>query len=63
MLFTFVFLVVGALLFTGISPSDRSETTHIVGGASFLSLGLLNLWFALRNWLKWKHEYKEYRKE
>jgi hypothetical protein len=52
-LFTFIFLGVGGALLTGdISRPDTSQTARIVGGASFLSMGLLNLWFALKNWLK-----------
>jgi hypothetical protein len=63
-LFGLIFLAIGGRLFSGdISRPDTNQSAYIVGGAAFLSLGLLNLWFALKNRLKWKREYKEYRNE
>jgi hypothetical protein len=52
-----------ALLNDGISKSGLSQTTQVISGAAFLSLGLISAWFTVRNWLKWRREYKEYRNE
>jgi len=58
----FLFLVLGAaLLNDGLSTSDVAQTGKILGGASFLSLGLVTLWFGIKNWWKWRTVYKEYR--
>ena len=63
-LFGLTFVVIGGALLTGdISQTDTSQTARLVGGASFFSLGLLNLWFALKNWLKWKRDCREYRND
>jgi hypothetical protein len=57
-------LTIGATLFAdGSYVSDSSQTARIIGGATFLSAGLASMWFALKNWLKWKRFYKEYRDE
>jgi hypothetical protein len=58
------FLVIGtALLNDGISKSDLSQTSTIISGAAFLSFGLMSTLFAVKNWLKWRRECKEYRGE
>jgi predicted acyl esterase len=60
----FLFLTAGAmLLYDGFSTSDLTQTTKVIGGASFLSLGLVGLWFHVKNWWKWRTVYKEYRNE
>jgi hypothetical protein len=57
-------LTIGAaLLNDGISKSGPSQTAQFMSGAAFLSLGLVSSWFAVKNWLKWRREYKEYRNE
>jgi hypothetical protein len=60
----FLFLIAGAtLLYDGFSTSDLTQTAKVIGGASFLSLGLVGLWFHVKNWRKWRTVYKEYRNE
>lgn len=60
----FLFLVVGSvLLFDDLSISDVTQTGAIIGGATFLSLGLITLWIGVKNWWKSKITYREYRKE
>jgi hypothetical protein len=62
--FALTFLVIGtALLNDGISKSDLDQTATIISGAAFLSFGLISTWFAVKNWLKWRRVYKEYRGE
>jgi hypothetical protein len=57
-------LTIGAaLLNNGISKSGLSQTAQVISGAAFLSLGLISSWFTVKNWLKWRREYKEYRDE
>jgi hypothetical protein len=63
-LFSVIILTIGAaLLYDGISTSGPSQTASTISGAAFVSLGLMSIWFALKNWLKWKRAYKEYRNE
>jgi hypothetical protein len=52
-----------ALLADGSYKSDASQSARIIGGAAFLSAGLAGIWFALKNWLKWKRVDKEYGNE
>jgi len=60
----FLCLTVGALLlYDGVSTPDLTQTAKVIGGASFLSLGSVGLWFGVKNWLKWRSIYKEYRNE
>ena len=60
----FLFFVIGAaLLYDGVSTSDLTQTAKIIGGASFLSLGLVSLWIGVKNWWKGRTDYKEYGKE
>jgi hypothetical protein len=60
----FLCLTVGALLlYDGVSTPDLTQTAKVIGGASFLSLGSVALWFGVKNWLKWRSIYKEYRNE
>jgi hypothetical protein len=62
--FAFILIVVGGMLLTGDqSPASQTQPIYILGGAASLSLGTISLWFVLRNWLKWKREYKAYRSE
>jgi uncharacterized membrane protein len=59
-----LFFVIGAaLLYDGVSTSDLTQTAKIIGGASFLSLGLVSLWIGVKNWWKERTDYKEYGKE
>jgi hypothetical protein len=51
------------LLYDGFSTSDLSQTAKLIGGAIFLSLGLVSLWFGVKNWWKWRTVYKESRNE
>ena len=56
----FLFLVVSAALFyDGISTSQLTQTVDMIGGAIFLSLGLVSLWSGIKNWWKWRTLYKE----
>jgi len=58
-----LFLIAGALLlYDGFSTSDLSQTAKVIGGATFLSLGLVSLWLGVKNWWKWRTIYNEYRK-
>ncbi len=51
--FASLFLIVGALLFSdGVSTSDLNQTAKVIGGAIFLSLGLVSMWFGVKNWRK-----------
>jgi len=60
----FLFLITGTvLLYDGVSASDLSQTAKVIGGAIFLSLGLISSWFGVKNWWKWRTVYKEYRNE
>jgi len=60
----FLFLIAGAVLLSnGFSTSDPSQTAKVIGGATFLSLGLVSLWFGVKNWWKWRTVYKESRNE
>jgi len=60
----FLFLITGAvLLYDGFSTSDLSQSAKVIGGAIFLSLGLVRSWFAVKNWWKWRTVYKESRNE
>jgi hypothetical protein len=60
----FLFLITGAVLvYDGFSTSDPSQTAKLIGGAIFLSLGLVSLWFGVKNWWKWRTVYKESRNE
>jgi putative Ca2+/H+ antiporter (TMEM165/GDT1 family) len=53
-------LTIGAALFSGgISKSDLSQTARMISGAAFLSFGLISSWFAVKDWLKWRRQYKE----
>jgi hypothetical protein len=62
--FALAFLVIGTALFNdGISKSDLAQTATIISGAAFLSFGLISTWFGVKNWLKWRRVYKEYRGE
>ena len=60
----FVFLVVGvALSYDGLSTSDLMQTAKMIGGASFISLGFVSLWFGVKKWWKSRALYKELRNE
>jgi hypothetical protein len=60
--FALLFLTAGALLFyDGFSTSDPNQTAKVIGGAIFLSLGLVCVWFGVKNWWKWRTVSKEYR--
>jgi uncharacterized membrane protein len=57
-----VFLILGAvLLYDGVSSSDVNQSTRIIAGAALLSLGLIILRNALKNWWKWKKLSRDYR--
>ncbi|HXM94618.1 MAG TPA: hypothetical protein VN943_08165 [Candidatus Acidoferrum sp.] len=58
-----LFTLGAALLNDGSSQSDLSQTAKIIGGAASLSVGVMSMCSALKNWLKWKRGYKEYREE
>jgi uncharacterized membrane protein len=63
-LLAFLFFVVGtALLYDGVSASDFAQMAKTIGGASFLSLGLVSLWISVKNWWKGRTVYKEYRRD
>jgi membrane protease YdiL (CAAX protease family) len=58
-----VFLILGSvLLYDGVSSSDANQSARILAGAASLSLGLVILRAALKNWWKWKKLSKDYRK-
>jgi uncharacterized membrane protein len=60
----FFFLVAGAaLLYDGLSTSDLMQTAKMIGGASFISLGFVTVWFGVKNWWKSRTLYKEHRNE
>lgn len=60
--FAVIFIVVGATLLTGVqSATNQAQTARILGSAALLSLGMLNVWFALSNWIKRRRECKAYR--
>jgi hypothetical protein len=60
--FALLFLTAGALLLYDAFPtSDPSQTARVLGGAVFLSLGLVSLWFGVKNWWKWLILSREYR--
>jgi hypothetical protein len=62
--FAFLFLIAGAvLLYDGFSTSDLNQTTKVIGGAMFVSLGMVSSWFGVKNWWKWRTVYKESRHE
>jgi uncharacterized membrane protein len=62
--FASLFLIVGALLFSnGVSTSDLNQTAKVIGGAIFLSLGLVSMWFGVKNWRKSRIASKEYRNQ
>ena len=55
--FGLIFLIAGAvLLYNGVSHNDASQSTTIIGGATFLSLGSTVMWSVLRNWWAWRKE-------
>jgi len=59
-----LFLIAGAVLLSdSFSTSDPTQTAKVIGGATFLSLGLVSLWFGMKNWWKWRSVYKESRNE
>jgi hypothetical protein len=51
----------GVLLYDGISGVDPNQSTRIIGGAAFVSLGLINLRIVLKNWWKWRELSRGYR--
>jgi hypothetical protein len=51
----------GVLLYDGISGVDPNQSTRIIGGAAFVSLGLINLRIVLKNWWKWRKLSRGYR--
>jgi len=58
--FALLLLVVGSLLLNdGISKSDISQTVKVITGAMLLSLGLISICIAVKNWWKVKRIYKE----
>ena len=60
--FGLTLLIVGAvLLYSGMSNADASQSAAIIGGATFFSLGSAVLSALLKNWWKWRKEYREYR--
>ena len=62
--FSLLFLAVGAvLLFEGTSESKTSQTAALLFGAAFIALGLVAAWAAVNEWLKWRREGKEFRRE
>jgi len=52
--FALLFLIVGSLLLNDqVSNSDVGQTARFMTGATFLSLALISICVALKNW--WKH--------
>ena len=60
LLFVLLFLIFGAVLVhDDVSNSEVSGTVRILGGSVLLSLGLISVWTALKNWWKWTRGEKE----
>jgi len=58
--FALLLLIAGSLLLNdGASKSDISQTARVITGAVFLSLGLISICIAIKNWWKVKRIYKE----
>jgi len=63
LLFALLFLIFGAVLvYDDVANSEVSGTVRILGGSVLLSLGLISIWMALKNWWKWRRVEKEYRR-
>lgn len=61
-LFGLTFLVIGVILLdSGVSEPRTTEVMPILVGATLLSFGIIILWTAVRNWWKWRKEYRRYR--
>jgi len=61
LLLALLFLIFGAVLtYDVVSNSGVSGTVRILGASVLLSLGLLSIWIALKNWWKWRRIEKEY---
>lgn len=59
-----VFLFVGGLLlYNGLSHADASQSTTVISGATFLSLGSCVMCLLLKSWWEWRKEYRRYRSE
>ena len=57
--FGFLSLLIGVLLLReGVSNADASQTARVVGGAVLVSLGLISIWFVLKNWLELRKYFK-----
>jgi drug/metabolite transporter (DMT)-like permease len=56
-------LVGGVLLYVGLSNSDASQSTTVISGATFLSLGSFVMALLLKSWWEWRKEYRRYRSE
>jgi hypothetical protein len=64
-LFVVVSLLTGGavLLHDGLSGPDSSQTARILGGATFVSAGLVSGWLALANWFKSRKVLRENKSE
>jgi high-affinity Fe2+/Pb2+ permease len=65
-LFSAVFSVIfacvgGALLYDGVSGNDVSQSAKVIGGAALLVLGLMIAWVVMRNWVRDRRIYRNYR--
>jgi uncharacterized protein YjeT (DUF2065 family) len=59
--FGFFSLLIGmVLLYDGSSNAQVSQTARLVGGAVFVSLGLISLWFVAKNWLELRKYFKNH---
>jgi hypothetical protein len=56
----FLFLLIGVvLLHDGSSNLRVSQTSSLVGGAVFISLGFFSMWFVAKNWLEMRKYFKD----
>ena len=59
LIFGFFSLLTGVvLLYQGGSNEDISQTSAVVGGAVFVSLGFICLWLAVKDWLELRKYFK-----
>jgi len=57
--FGFFSLLIGmVLLYDGGSNAQVSQTARLVGGAVFVLLGLISMWFVAKNWLELRKYFK-----
>jgi len=59
LIFGFFSLLTGVvLLYQGGSNEDISQTSAVVGGAVFVSLGFTCLWLAVKDWLEFRKYFR-----